>query len=137
VSVKVRAKIRDKQFKRQLRRATASGIKRATVFLHTKCREATNKPNSGERRGKSFVYPNPSAPGEPPRKRTGWGQRNIAWEFDERKIVGRVGVNKAAMYMIFLELGTRFIAPRTWLVATLLKFKKIIGMLAATGGKRR
>jgi len=37
--------------------------------------------------------------------------------------------------MAFLELGTSHIAPRPWLVATLKKHWRMIGMLAATGGK--
>jgi len=132
----VKLKIHDKQLKKKLRNATSSGLQRATVFLHSKCREATNKPNSGVRRNGRTVYPSPSSPGEPPRKRTGWGQRHIVWEFDKKRIAGRVGIMKAGIYMIYLELGTRHIAKRPWLVETLNKHKRMIGLLATTGGKR-
>lgn len=136
------------EVKAGVRNVTAAGLMRATVFLHMKCREAVNKPNTGVRvpvkrqtpggnTTSRTIYPNPSKPGEPPRKRTGWGQRHIVWEFDARQVVGRVGVSAAAIYMLFLELGTRFIRPRPWLVATLVKNLKMIGVLACTGGAPR
>lgn len=134
MSVKIRTY--ERQVHQQLLNATSDGLQRATIFYHSKCREAVNRPNSGERRGKSYVYPNPSAPGEPPRKRTGWGQRHVVWEFDKGTMTGRVGVALAGLYMIYLELGTRLIAPRPWLVATLKANLAMIGKLAATGGKR-
>lgn len=145
----VKIKWHGPQVNKQLKNATAQGIQRATVFLHTKCREAVNVPNSSEKRerkrstskgrkGSSYtVYPNPSSPGEPPRKRTGWGQRHVMWTFDKDKIIGRVGVATNAIYMIYLELGTRFISPRPWLVATLKKNLRMLGLLASTGGKGR
>lgn len=83
------------------------------------------------------IYPYPSKPGEPPRKRTGWGQRHVVWEFDPRTMRGRVGIAKNAIYMLYLELGTRRVKRRPWLVATLKKRLKVLGMLASTGGNRR
>lgn len=188
------------EVKTGVKNATASGLKRATVFLHQKCREVVNIPNTGVRvsaksvrdqaqkqlganakqgliRVKAIrkfrengqvvreekvqghywydesnfrdtinpktgkvrkvssvtIYPYPSKPGEAPRKRTGWGQRHIVWEFDATQIAGRVGVSAAAIYMLFLELGTRFVKRRPWLVVTLMKNLKMIGLLACTG----
>lgn len=164
------------QVKQELRDRVGAGILRATVFLHSKCQEAVNIPNTGVRvkvkdihkqaaeqlgnrdkglirykgerkfkdldgkrktekfvahyfydqktltnRETATVYPYPSKPGEPPRKRTGWGQRHIVWDYDADKMEGRVGIAQNAIYMLFLELGTRFIKPRPWLVATLTK----------------
>lgn len=86
------------------------------------------------------IYPYPSQPGEPPRKRTGWGQRHVVWEFvndPSRGPSGRVGIAKNAMYMLYLELGTRRVKRRPWLVATLRKYLQSIGLLAATGGAQR
>lgn len=140
----VKIKIYAPEVKTGIRNATASGLMRATVFLHTKCREAVNLPNTGVRvpvkrqtaggnKTSRTIYPNPSRPGEAPRKRTGWGQRHIVWEFDANSITGRVGISKGAIYMFFLELGTRFVKRRPWLVVTLMKNLKMIGLLACTG----
>ena len=75
-------------------------------------------------------YPPASSPGEPPARRTGWGQKHIRWtRAIGTKQGARVGIDisevspkyrKTAFYMILLELGTRTIAARPWLVATLL-----------------
>jgi hypothetical protein len=191
----VRIKTYAPTVKTGIQNATASGLKRATVFLHSKCREITNTPNTGVRvsakdvhrqaaeqlkgadvglvkvkatrkfKGgqteeveghywydkKNFadtlnprtgkvskvrsvtIYPYPSKPGEAPRKRSGWGQRHIVWEFDSASVAGRVGVSTHAIYMLFLELGTRFMKRRPWLVVTLMKNMKMIGLLACTG----
>jgi hypothetical protein len=140
----VRIKTYAPQVKTGIKNATASGLKRATVFLHSKCREATNIANTGVRvavkrqtpggnKKSRTIYSNPSKPGEAPRKRTGWGQRHIVWEFDASRIAGRVGVSAAAIYMLFLELGTRWVKRRPWLVVTLMKNLAMIGQLACTG----
>lgn len=134
------------KFNHALRNATAEGLARATAFFHHQCRAAVSKPNTGERkkggRGKNgrfkksrTVYSNPSKPGEPPRLRTGFGQRNVLMEFDRSRPAGRVGVGRNAMYMFFLEIGTRKVARRPWLLATLQQHQTTIGKLAAIGGK--
>lgn len=136
---------RGKEFEQHLRKATARGLHRATVFLHAEARRAVSKPNSGVRvrvkrqtpggnKKSRTIYPNPSQPGEPPKLRTGFGARNVVMEFDKAAMAGRVGVTSNAMYMFYLEIGTRKIARRPWLMATLLKHLVTIGKLAATGG---
>lgn len=132
-------------FEKQLRSATADGLNRAGTFYHAKCREAVSKPNTGRRvpvqrqtpggnKRTRTIYPNPSKPGEPPRLRTGFGQRNIVKNFNREELYVRVGITANALYMIYLELGTRHIARRPWLVATLQENKDVIGQLAASGG---
>lgn len=138
--------------KQQLLRATSAGLQRATLFLHQQTRQAVNIQNTAERRkykdrttaGKAkrkargrnttsyTVWPHPSRPGEPPRRRTGFLQRNVVREFDERRPAGRVGVSKNALYGLYLELGTKRIARRPWMVATLLKHQVMLGKLACT-----
>jgi len=129
--------IRDRELTRQLKR-----------FFHARVREAVNRPNTGTRRkrkrstaaggkGSGYTtYDRPSKPGEPPRKRTGHGQSQIVWEFngDNNAPAARVGVKENGLYMAYLELGTRRIAKRPWLQATLERHKAMIGRLAATGG---
>lgn len=134
----LKIKVRDQEFNKQLANATQQGLIRAAVYYWTRCKTAVSVPNSGVP-GPSgrTVYPDPSKPGEPPRLRTGFGRDNIVWESNDSQSDPRVrvGSTKNGIYMIYLELGTRRIAPRPWLVATLLKFKQAIGQLAVTGGK--
>jgi len=140
-------KWRGDQFNRHLRRATASGLKRAGSFLHSKCREEVSSPNTGTRKrrkrdtavgpkGSSYtVYGQPSRPGQPPRVRTGTGRSEIVREYNgnDRNPAVRVGVTRKGIYMFYLELGTRRIKARPWLLATLMKFRRRIGELAASG----
>lgn len=113
----------------EIRLTLREWVQRATVFLWEKIQETLNVPNTGERRkhrtrktksGRAAsytVYPHPSQPGEAPRKRTGWLQRNVLYEVTPDG-VGRVGVTINAKYGAYLELGTRRMQPRPWLVAT-------------------
>ena len=120
-------------FKRHLGVATNDGLKRATTYLWTECRRVVSTPNTRNR--KTGEYDNPSKPGEAPRLRTGHGQKHIVMEYDETKIEGRVGVRRNALYMFFLEIGTRHIKRRPWLFVTLMEHARTIGRLAATGGR--
>lgn len=135
-----------RQFEQHLKRATARGLKRAGTYYHQKCREAVSRPNTGvsvrvirrtpggNRRTRT-IYPNPSKPGESPRLRTGFGRRNVVVNHDPRGQWARVGVSQNGIYMFYLEVGTRRIARRPWLLKTLIEHRQMIGKLAATGGK--
>lgn len=126
----------------------AAGLKRAGAFYHAKCRQAVSQVNTGTRRtrqrataagrrGSQYTtYDRSSRPGEPPRLRTGTGRGEIIWEYNgnDRKPAVRVGVTKKGIYMAYLDLGTRRIAPRPWLRATLDRHRAVIARLAATGG---
>jgi hypothetical protein len=136
-----------KKFTAQLEKATAEGMMMAGQFLHTKCRLAVSKPNTGrsvpvkrKRPGGNkrtrTIYPNPSKPGESPRLRTGFGRNNIVVNHDPKGRWTRVGVTQNGIYMFYLEVGTRRIARRPWLLKTLYENRKMIGRLAAIGGKR-
>lgn len=141
----------EKEFNRQLRNATSTGLKAAAVFYWAEARKAVGVANTGTRRkrrsktagggkGSQYTtYDNPSKPGEPPRLRTGFGQSHIRHEYNGNKKdpAVRIGVTKKGLYMFFLEVGTRTIRPRPWLMATLKKHWRQIGRLAAIGGKRK
>ncbi len=75
-------------------------------------------------------YLTPSKPGEPPRKRTGWLQRNVLYELDEPSLSGRVGITRNAKYGLWLEIGTRWMHARPWLLATLKKVEKQLNSIA-------
>jgi len=116
------------------------GIVRATEYFWTHLLQVLNVPNSGVRikrtrgRGSYTVYPNPSKPGEPPRKRTGWLQRHVQREYDRANLSSRVGLATGALYGLFLEMGTRKMAARPWLLATLKKLLPQIEQQATGGG---
>lgn len=131
----------DQSFGDRLKSDIRRGIQAATTFLQTQCKLAVNVSNPGQpvkvkrkRKGGNkrsrTIYPSPSAPGEPPRKRTGFGQRHIRKEFDPKAMVGRVGVAQNAIYMLYLEIGTRRVKRRPWLVSTFMKHRAMIGRLA-------
>ena len=103
------------------------GIQRATVFLHAQCQQALNVSNPRP-------YDSPSRPGEAPRKRTGFLQRNTLYDLSKVELRGRVGVRQNAMYGLFLELGTRHIDPRPWLWATVRRTWSTLAQLASSGG---
>lgn len=56
-----------------------------------------------------------SRPGQPPMLRTGFGRSSITFWAGPRKLTARVGMRRNAIYMAYLELGTRRIARRPWL----------------------
>lgn len=80
---------------------------------------------------KSLTGKSPSAPGEPPGKRTGTLGRSIAHEVEKKAdiIVGRVGTN--ITYAIPLEFGTSKMSARPFLRPGLeknkAKIKQILG----------
>jgi hypothetical protein len=106
-----------------IRAAGFEQVQRATVFFWQKCQEEVGVSNPRP-------YATPSRPGEPPRKRTGFGQRNIRYELNKDLGWGRVGVAVNAIYMIFLDQAISPKRRRPWLVATLNKFRKAIQAIA-------
>lgn len=108
----------------RLREAHVRGLLRAVAHLHSRILQVLNVPNTGTRvrrsrgRGSYTAYLNPSKPGEPPRKRTGWLQRNVVYDVDKQRLSARVGLTVNAKYGIYLELGTSRMHPRPWLLAT-------------------
>ncbi len=118
----------------ELRKKQADNLARAVAYYHSKLMETLNTPNTGQRvtsrtrrtpsgrRASSTIYLNPSKPGEAPRKRTGWLQRNVVYSLDRASLTGTVGCTVNAKYGLYLELGTRTMAPRPWLLATLKRY---------------
>jgi hypothetical protein len=124
------------------------GLTRAVVTFHAELLRVLSVPNAGRRvtrtrntaagpKGSQYtIYPNPSRPGEPPRLRTGWLRGHVRFELDRGAGKGRVGVDLAALYGVFLELGTRRgLDPRPWLLATLTRMLPVLRQLA--GGAKQ
>lgn len=144
----VTVKFHDKKFVEGFEKATATGLIRAGRFYHAQVRMAVSRPNSGVRRvrtrdtsrgkkGSTYtVYPNPSKEGDPPRLRTGFGQKNIVYEFSGWKTGDpwvRVGITRNALYMFWHEVKQR--GRRPWLIPTLMRLREALGRLAMTTTK--
>ena len=69
---------------------------------------AITRPRAGGNKTSRTVYQHSSRPGEPPRRRTGFGQDNIVGGFDRARMAARVGYTRAARYMTYHELGIRY-----------------------------
>lgn len=122
--IKAELTFRGREAEAKLQATAWKNLVRAVVFFHTQLLLALNVSNPRP-------YRTPSLPGEPPRKRTGWGQRHVLYELDEAGRSARVGVSVNAAYMAMLDQGTRHIRPRPWLFATL---KKVWGRLQEIAG---
>ncbi|HEX5272703.1 MAG TPA: hypothetical protein VFW33_19535 [Gemmataceae bacterium] len=145
LAINARLKIDPDKIVKELESRAWEGIQRATVFLHSKVKEALNVPNSGERRkhparktpsGRAAsytVYPHPSRPGEPPRKRTGWLQSQVAYDLDRTRLQGRVGVRVSARYGLYLELGTRRMQARPFITAPIVQYRAQLDALIRSG----
>lgn len=108
------------QARLSLRAQVWEGVLRAVVFLHAHLLQTLNVP-----------CPPASRPGDPPAKRTGWGQRNVVYSADEKAGSAQVGVTKNAPYLLWLELGTKAAAARPWLLSTV---KRLWTQLQAIAG---
>lgn len=110
----------------RMKAAAWEGIVRATEFLFAQLLLTLNVSNPRP-------HKTPAAPGEPPRKRTGFLQANVQREYDADALRSRVGISANALYGAFLELGTRMMAPRPWLLATVDKVWGQLQALAVSG----
>ena len=87
--------------------AGMGGIIRATEFLYGHLLQVLSVSNPRP-------YTTPSAPGEPPRLRTGFLRKNVVREYDHANLSSRVGVTENAFYGAILELYMN----RPWLLVT-------------------
>ncbi len=81
------------------------------------------------------IYPFPSKPGEPPRKRSGAGWEGIQQEVDRKIPAGRVGVLPGVKYMVYLNYGTKRVAARPWIELTLNRNQATFALLLQTGAR--
>lgn len=101
------------------RERAAAGLQAAGTELHRIARQKASIPNpgvtvaqqrvtAGSNATQRTIYPSPSQPGESPRRRTGFGQKNIVGGFSRVLMAFRVGYSRLARYMTFHELGIRY-----------------------------
>lgn len=92
--------------------AAVNAVSKEAVHL---CQEAVSTP-----------YPPASTPGEPPHKRTGEGQAGIIAVTRPTSQVPEayLTVRRSAKHMLYLEVGTRFVAARPWLKPTLIRYHR-------------
>jgi hypothetical protein len=104
-----RAKItwRGPQLNAAINRAVTDVLEEGAKKLADYCKEAVSEP-----------YPPASDPGKPPHLRTGTGRDNITWLSMPGQATSYVVVLEEGRHMIYLEIGTRLIAPRPWLRPT-------------------
>tara|TARA_R110002110_G_scaffold86024_7_gene224513 strand:+ start:95 stop:475 length:381 start_codon:yes stop_codon:yes gene_type:complete len=111
---------------KRVKKLQASGLNKAAGFLTADIK-------------KSFVSPAPSRAGQAPAVDTGTMKRSITWDVP-RKGIRRVGTtlqpegNNLASYPMYLELGTKSIAPRPWLRVALARNKRTLARLLAGKG---
>lgn len=99
---------------------TGKNLTRACLFLEREIKTSMKAKGTGIKwLGQSFIS---SAPGETPATQTGTLIRSVTSETE--KLVGRVGTN--LKYGLYLEIGTKNIAPRPFLRSTFEKNKSKI-----------
>jgi hypothetical protein len=99
------------------------GLTRAALVVCRRAKEllsipgtavSTGKGGPKAKKGRRVTGATRSAPGEPPRKQTGFLREHVTFEVDESSMEARVGTN--LLYGKALELGTkRGLLPRPWL----------------------
>ncbi len=99
------------------RRAQAAGDEAASDWQAAAI-EVVSQPGHGRTYRRGSVVHRASAPGEPPAPDTGTGRRSIGWI---RAGALRWKLGAGSIVMMWMERGTRFIAPRPWVHAALRK----------------
>lgn len=86
--------------------------------------------NKGKTRTKwGALNSKPSAPGDFPAKQTGKFRSSIAYTVDKQTLSAKVGTS--LKYGKFLEMGTRKMAPRPWLLRTAGEEKQAVNQIMA------
>jgi len=115
---RVRKKKAKKKTKTRKRRGPGNpdpALKEDELLIEPEERAGNRPPGGGSRKKRKkkkyktrTIYPNSSEPGESPRRRTGFGQKNIVFGFDRNAEMARVGYTRLARYMTFHELGITY-----------------------------
>ena len=139
------------EYMRLVRKATGEGVKAATLKLHSISRKKASVSNAGQtvkvkrqtkggNKTSRTVYPNSSKPGESPRRRTGFGQKNIVFGYSGVLMQGRVGYTRAARYMTYHELGIRYRSgkqQRPTIIPALVDNRRLLQQIISTTSRRK
>ena len=115
----VRLRMFDDEFRRMIGKKVDAFLSAAGLELHRIARKKASisnrgvtvkikRPRKGGAKTQRTVYPHSSKPGESPRRRTGFGHKNIVWGYSRQRQAARVGYTRNARYMTFHELGIHF-----------------------------
>ena len=131
-------------------RGTVTGMKKAAIYTQGVARKMIGGTGSGRtyRRGKSGKVHTASAPGQPPARDTGILTSSVSYDVKVKGpvVTGRIGPDVDKIkgraktsdpeYGLYLELGTRNMKRRPWLVPSVIKATpRIIRILRkAVGG---
>jgi len=74
-----------------------------------------------------------SLPGEPPREQFGNLKKSVTMESFSDQLKVRVGIPRNTIYGFWLEVGTKRIKPRPWMLLTLKQQLPTLGRIAAGG----
>lgn len=121
---------------RNLEKQIGDNLEKAAIFLKGKIKEVLNVTGNPYRaamgeKGPWYKNADPSQPGEPPHKMLGDLMRSIAYEMSPDRQAAFVGTNLD--YGFFLEIGTKTMAARPYLRATMMKEQDTISKIVATG----
>jgi HK97 gp10 family phage protein len=123
------------KFLSDVEKTLGENLEKAAIYYKSEVKKALNRSQERERYvGDAGVYYHgldPSAPGEAPKKLTGYLQRSIAHEMSADKQVAFVG--SALDYAFFLEMGTSKMQARPFLRPTLARLRDEITKIIATG----
>ena len=119
---------REKPFKIAITSTLDKRIASAMILLRSELKRVLSTP-----------YPPASRPGHPPHKRTGKLRKSVQYRKDRKKNTYEIGAFKDAEYGWYLEKGVRNedgswkIAPRPWLVKTMLRMKRQMALIIEKG----
>lgn len=118
-------------FAADLAKQLGDNLEKAAIFYKGKVKEAINRSQDKEGTGLNTRGLDPSQPGEPPKKLTGFLQRSIAHAMSSDRQQAFVGSNLD--YSLYLEIGTVKMAARPFLRRTLAENKDTIAKIIASG----
>lgn len=121
----------DEDFIKDVQAELAKRLERAAIHLANAIKMKLNRSQpyhiTNSSGGRHYHGEDPSKPGEPPKKVTGFLQRSITYAMERDRQAARVGTNLE--YGAVLELGGVNVAPRPYLRSTLIEESERINQI--------
>lgn len=118
-------------FMHELKIRSADGLAAGALHLMAKDKQALSV-SAHRWRGKHGINYEASKPGESPRLRTGTLRQSVTTNIDRAELVAKVGIPQTTIYGFWLEVGTRWIKQRPWMIKTLEQELPTIERLCAS-----